>query len=462
MKDKRMRPISIFLTLALTAGAAISLWHFRGMPGLKDTVSIAVETARSAFGSANSKPAKSTSSDPRANDAHRNVRANSSEIPEPHKHSNGSEEAHGEHSPKAGESGEEDGHGESVHLSPDQMEEFGIKVAVAEEGPIAMQLERPAEVKFSGDQLVHVVPRVAGVVTQVIATEGQRVTEDAVMAVINSRELAELKAGYLADVQRRNLQRDTFERESRLWEKKISSEKDYLDAKSALAEAEIALRASGQKLLALGFSRDYVETLADSDSADLTRYEVRAPISGTVIERHISLGEAVSADKETFLIADASTVWVDVTLYPRDMSLVQPGQTVSIDVGEGNPIEGKVAFITPHISEETRTAVARVINGSEGGRLKPGLFVKTSIEIGQNAAGVRVPKGAIQTYENGQVIFVKEGEKFEPRPIKLGQANTQYVEILSGVSPGETYVTAGSFVLKAELEKASFGDGHNH
>jgi cobalt-zinc-cadmium efflux system membrane fusion protein len=174
------------------------------------------------------------------------------------------------------------------------------------------------------------------------------------------------------------------------------------------------------------------------------------------------LGEAVSTDKEAFVVADTSTVWVEVTIYPQDLPLVRAGQSVVIDAGGEQPIKGKIAFVTPHVREETRTAVARVITDSAGGRLKPGMFVKVQIEVGQEMATVRVPKSAIQNYEDGPVIFVQEGKKFEPRPVKVGRENSQYVEILSGVSAGETYVSEGAFTLKAQLSKASFGDGHNH
>jgi len=465
-----MRRIALFTVLAIFAAVfAIGLWQFRATHTAQRWTSLAVETAISGVGGTQAiltegYQAQTSDADAGSSSARGDIHARvATSQDEPHEHSNGADGGQHMEQPKPEGAGEErERHEESVQLAPAQMREFGIEVAVASQGQIAVHLERPAEVKFSGDRLVHVVPRVGGVVTQVIVSQGQPVAEDAVMAVLNSRELAELEAVYLAHFERRNLARDTFERENRLWEKKISSEKDYLDAKTALAEAEIALRASGQKLLALGFSQQYVDSLTSSKDADLTKYEIRAPIAGTVIERHISLGEAVSAEKETFLIADTSTVWVDVTLYPRDMSLVHAGQNVSIDLGEGNPIQGKVAFVTPHVSEETRTAVARVINGSVGGRLKPGMFVKASIEVGQETAGVRIPKSAVQNYKNSAVVFVQEGEKFEPRPVRLGRENSQYVEVVSGVSAGETYVTEGSFTLKAELEKASFGDGHNH
>src|SRR5581483_2044846 len=310
-------------------------------------------------------------------------------------------------------------HEQAVALNSGQLQDLGIKLAVAEQGPIALRLERLAEIKFDSNRVVHVVPRVDGVVSRVDVSQGQNVSKDALLAVLDSRELAELKANYLADYARRDLARQNFEREKGLWEKKISSEKDYLDAKTALAEADIALTASMQKLRALGLSQDYVESLTASKDANLTSYEVRAPIAGTVIERHLSLGEAVSADKDVFVIADASAVWVDVTIYPQDMAVVRAGQSVRIDLGDNHPEQGKIAFVTPNLSEETRTGVARVILDSADGHLKPGLFVKVSIETGEEQARIRLPKSAIQNYANGLAVFVKEGEKFEPRPVRI-------------------------------------------
>jgi membrane fusion protein, heavy metal efflux system len=351
---------------------------------------------------------------------------------------------------------------EAVKLSAAQLKEFGIELDVAGRGSIAVNLDRPAEIKFDGDRLNHVGPRVDGMVIEINATQGQNVEKDDLLAVLNSRELAELKAAYLGDLERRTLARENFDREKRLWEKRISSEKDYLAVKTASAEAEIAFRSSAQKLRALGVAEEYIASLTNSDATDLTRYEIRAPIAGTVIQRHLSLGETVSADNEVFVIADASAVWIEVTIYPKDMDRVRAGQKVWIDLGEGDQVEGEIAFVTPHVSEETRTATARVIIDSANGRLKPGMFVKAAIEVAQEAADVRIPKSAIQLYENAPVVFVQDGERFEPRQIRLGRQNGQFVEVASGVSAGETYVAKGAFTLKAELEKASFGDGHAH
>ncbi len=351
--------------------------------------------------------------------------------------------------------------GQTVRLSQEQLREFGIALGVAAKGPIADEIERPAEVKFDGDRLIHVLPRVDGTATEVAVTQGQEVKKGQLLATLSSRELAELKAAYLADFERRGLARETFDRENRLWEKKISSEKDYLDAKTALAEAEIALRASGQKLRALGFFQEYIDGLKNSNTDDLTKYEILSPSNGTIIQRHMNLGEAVSTNEEVFIVADASTVWVDVTIYPNDMATVRAGQNMRVDLGDGNPIQGKIAFVTPNVSEETRTAIARAIIRTDG-RLKPGMFITATIDVGEEQARVRLPKAAIQNYANGSVVFVKDGEVFEPRAVLVGRDSTQFVEIVSGLNEGETYVAEGAFTVKSLIQKSQMGEGHGH
>lgn len=454
-----MRRIALFTTLAiLAAGLAIGLWQLRATGTIQRESPLVVETATALVGGERAIPNQGESAP--ADNAIGKAEARIS--PSGESASGEGDRPEAKATDAQGGSGQPDDHEQSVTLNTDQMQASGVRVAVAGPGPIAVRIERPAEIKFDNNRVIHVVPRVAGIVSQVEVSQGQNVSKDALLAVLRSRELAELKAAYLADFERRGLAFQTFERERSLWEKKISSEKDYLVAKTALAEADIALRTSGQKLRALGFSQQYVDSLATSKDADLTEYEIRAPMGGAVIERHVSLGEAVSTEKEVFIIADVSLVWVDVTLYANDLSLVRAGQKVNIDLGDGNPIEGKIEFVTPNVSEATRTGVARVVLDNPDGFLKPGMFIKASIDVGEEQASIRLPRSAVQNYKNGSVVFVKEGEKFEPRPVQLGRDNPQFVEVVSGVSAGETYVTEGAFTLKSLIQKSQMGEGHGH
>jgi cobalt-zinc-cadmium efflux system membrane fusion protein len=134
-----------------------------------------------------------------------------------------------------------------------------------------------------------------------------------------------------------------------------------------------------------------------------------------------------------------------------------------LELGHGIPaVEGTIAWVGPQVDEGTRTAKARLELSNPDGSLRPGLFVTARVAIGSSAAGIVVPKSALQTFENRTVLFVRTDEGFEPMPVEVGRQNGDAVEILTGLAAGQTYVSQGAFTLKAQLSKGAFGDGHNH
>jgi len=253
-------------------------------------------------------------------------------------------------------------HDEQLKLLPEEMAEFGIELAKAGPGQMDIQISLPGEIKLNSDRLAHVTPRLSGVVQDVFKNVGDAVRKGEVMAVLESRELATAKAAYFAGRERVSLAQSAYEREKKLWEDKISAEKDYLEAKQALAEVQIEARAAQQQLEALGLSAEYVKNLSNGSGSSLTRFEMTAPFDGTVIEKHIALGEALEANAEAFLLADLSTVWVDVSVYQKHLLAVRQGQEVVISAGAGMPdATGTIAYVGPIVGEQTRTAMARVV-----------------------------------------------------------------------------------------------------
>jgi cobalt-zinc-cadmium efflux system membrane fusion protein len=364
----------------------------------------------------------------------------------------------------AGEEGhDEHGEEEVVRLSAAELKEFGIELATAAAGSLDQYADLPGEIVLNADRLAHVVPRVPGIVREVRKSVGDAVKAGELMAVVESRELADAKAAYLAAGEREKLALANFEREERLWQKKVSSEQEYLDARQALAETRIARNSAEQQLHALGFSDAYLKALPEHPDATYTRFEIRAPFAGTVIEKHLTLGENLTADAAVFTIADLSTVWVDINIYQKDLAQIRKGQTVVIEIGHGIPqVSGEIAWVSPLVGEATRTAKARVVLANPEGVLRPGLFVTARVAVGSSAAGIVIPKSALQTFEDRKVVFVQDEDGFEPRPVRTGRQNATHVEILSGLEAGQTYASKGAFTLKAQLSKGAFGDGHNH
>jgi cobalt-zinc-cadmium efflux system membrane fusion protein len=355
------------------------------------------------------------------------------------------------------------GHEEVVRLSAEELKEFGIELSTAAPGALHQYVELPGEIVLNADRLAHVVPRVPGIVRKVQKSLGDSVQDDEVLAVIDSRELADAKAAFLAAVEREKLALVNFKREERLWAKKITSEQEYLDARQALAEARIEKNSAEQQLHALGFSEAYLEGLPGHPDATYTRYEIRAPFAGTIIEKHLTLGEHVNADAAVFTIADLTSVWVDINVYQKDLVRIHKGQTVEFRPGNGiPPAIGTIAWVGPLVGEATRTAKARVVLPNPEGRLRPGLFVTARVAAAEATAGIVIPQSALQSFEGRTVVFVRTLKGYEPRPVETGRRDAARVEILSGLEAGQAFVSEGAFTLKAQLSKGAFGDGHNH
>lgn len=375
--------------------------------------------------------------------------------------------ANSEHTEEGHAEGEDDQASENereediVRLTSAELEEFGIEVRTA--GPAEMRVEKtyPGEVRVNEDRYAHVTPRVSGVVHAVYSSLGEDVRAGQRMAILESRELADTKSEYLAAVERVDLATSNFEREERLFDKKISSEQEYLEARQSLAEMRIALRSASQKLRALGFSESYIQNLPEESEASLTLYPLMAPFNGTVIQKHITQGEALDADAEAFEVADLSTVWADLSIYQKDMGLIREGQTVVIS-SSGHTEKGGISYVRPIVGEETRTALARVVLPNPHGRWKPGMFVNGVIAIDATDAPVVVPKSALQTIGEETVVFVQTAEGFVPQSVTLDGENSDQVSIRSGLNAGDSYVAAGGFALKSELQKSEMSAGHAH
>ncbi|BEV13222.1 efflux RND transporter periplasmic adaptor subunit [Herbaspirillum sp. DW155] len=345
-----------------------------------------------------------------------------------------------------------------IALSQEQISAAGIVLQKA--GPARMEtgLQLPGEIRFNEDRTAHVVPQVAGIVESVSARLGQKVRKGQVLAVISSSAVSEQRAELLNAEQRLALARSTWQREKQLWEQKISAEQDYQQAQVALQEAEVAARNARQKLRAIGAT---ATVDSSGDSGSLNRYEIRAPFDGTVVEKHLSLGEAVREDANAFLIADLSTVWAEIIVSPKDLQTLRVGRraVVRATAFEASAT-GKVSFIGALIGEQTRTARAHVVLPNPEERWRPGLFVSVDVMNDTREVPVAVQAEAVQTVEDKPVVFVRVDDGFRAQPVRLGQSDGKSVEILSGLQPGQQYASTGSFAIKAELGKGAAEHSH--
>jgi cobalt-zinc-cadmium efflux system membrane fusion protein len=362
------------------------------------------------------------------------------------------DDGHG-HGEGAGHEGEEGG--DVVRLSAQQIKANDIQLAKVEGGAIRTGTEFPGEVRFNADRTAQIAPRVSGVVEAVSADLGQQVRKGQVLAVIASSDLSSQRAALLAARERAATARATFDREKRLWEQKISAEQDYLQAQQALREADIELRNAQQRLLAVGAS------LEAGSAGALSRYEIRAPFDGTIIEKRLALGEAVASDATVFVLSDLTTVWVELNVSSRDLEKVQVGAAASIKAAGSNTVAaGKVSYVGSLLGTQTRSATARITLINPNRAWRPGLFVNVSVLTEQAQVPLVVRNDAIQTVEDKPSVFIRTDEGFAAAPLKLGRSDGSNTEVLSGLKAGQDYAVTNSFLLKAELGKGSAEHSH--
>jgi cobalt-zinc-cadmium efflux system membrane fusion protein len=368
------------------------------------------------------------------------------------------EEKGGEHD----EPGDDDESG-LIEMTREQQEEIGLTVSAARAGTLEHFLALVGEVRLHDDRVAHLVPRVPGIVRTVSVSLGEKVREGQILALIDSPELAELKADYLEKLRNLELTRRTFERKQYLKQENIASEADWLEAQSAFQNAETVLLSAKRRLLALDIGEDEIRDLPTAGDDTVASYTLKSPLAGTIIAKHLTKGEKIDAE-EVFTVADLSVVWVDLQIPAGDLGLVKKGMRVEITSTEGKSAEGQLTMVGPVVSQESRTALGRVVLPNPDGLWKPGIFVKGLIQGESTSATVVVPAEAVQNIDGENIVFIPAGDGFKPVEVTIGQSLKGKTEILAGLKGGDQYVARGAFELKAVQVTSGAGGhaGHGH
>jgi cobalt-zinc-cadmium efflux system membrane fusion protein len=358
---------------------------------------------------------------------------------------------------------------EVVTLTREQVAASKIEVAPASGGTLYRRLDVPGTITLDSVRVARAPARVAGTVTQLYKRLGDRVTKGEIVALLDSREAADAKTEFLTASVTFDLKKTLFDRAKVLWGKKVSSEQQYLQAEAAFLEARLRLDLARQKLSALDLDATEVAAEAREDSekagpSRLRQYPVRSPISGRVIETKVDVGTAVGSEGEPadlYTIADVSKLWIELSVPTGELEAIDEGQFVEIARG-GTAERGRIIFVSPMLDPATRSARVIAEIDNEKGLWRPGTFVTASILLGAREVGILLPRGAVQTIEGAPAVFVKSGDEFEKRAVKIGQKDYDSVEIVAGVTAGEQVAIDNTFLLKAELGKDAAGEGHDH
>lgn len=329
-------------------------------------------------------------------------------------------------------------------LTPEQLRQQGGGLATAGPRQITESLPLAGELQVIPERDLVGLARVSGVVVSVNQPLGVRVQKGAVIAVIESRELASLRASEAAATAKLQLAMTTLQREERLWREKVSPEQDYLEAKQAASEARIALEQARAELRALG-------ALGAGDSNQLA---LRAPFAGAITEQKAALGQSVGADTMLFRLSDTDHLLAVTAVPAAQLPLLTTGMTVSIQDTQ-SPLQspGRLARLGAALSADTHMAPAFFSVDNTKGRWRPGQLVNVRVPARQQDVRVAVTQTALQEIEGQLMVFVLTPKGVRAQPVTLGLQGDGFVEITSGLQPGEVYVAENSFLLKAELGK---------
>jgi len=360
------------------------------------------------------------------------------------------------HNMSAGSADEQQG---LVKLSAEDIEAAGIEVAVVQSGTIARRIIVPSTIRPPADRIAHVAVRLSGTVAELRKKVGDPVAADEVLAVLESREVANAKSEYLAARVTNELQQEMLIRDRILWDRKVIADQQLLRSRNLAANAKITNDIARQKLFALGLNETEIAGLENEPEASLRRQEIRSPIAGHVVERKVELGVAVGRDQletELFVVADLDHTWAELAVSPEEVTLVRIGQTVSVAArGISEKTGGQVIYMSPIVDRDTHKVhvVAEIDN--KDGIWRPGSFVTAAIVFDEQSVPIAVPVGAVQTMDGGPVAFVRTAEGFQKRQVVLGQSDDRATEVVSGLRLGETIAASNTFLLKAEMLKGA-------
>jgi len=344
-----------------------------------------------------------------------------------------------------------------VLLRQDAAERAGIVVAPIASGVSGTELRLPGVVEPNAYRQVVVTPLVAGRVTRVGPALGDRVRRGDTLAEIYSPALADARTRYVSAQAMLDAHDRELQRTQKLVEIGAASRQELEKIHAEHAAQTAAVQSARSQLELLGVSTSATEKMAPDHNVSAT-ISVPAPIDGVVTERGANVG--LNADQATklFTVLDLSTVWVVANLYEKDFPRVRVGTEAAITTSARPdlPLRGRVSYIDPQVSADTRTAKVRIEVPNPNRELRLGMYADVVVAGASGTSAPRVPRNAVQNVGDRTVVYLanaKEPGRFIEREVRLGQTSGEQVEVVSGVQPGDVVVTVGSFFVRAERER---------
>ena len=323
------------------------------------------------------------------------------------------------------------------------------------------------EVQLNQNTAAHISPRISGVIRSVKVDIGAVVKKDDVLLEMDSVELGQALNDYEKNKTLAELSRKNVDREKSLMAKKISSERDLIEAQATFEQNQAEMRAAEQKLHVLGLREDDIAAVAhDPQGILIGRLPARAPFDGTIIEKHAVIGELIEPGKDIMMLANLRTVWVWANIYEQDLGLLlgKKGRAIPVKVFvhafPGRAFAGEIDYTGSTMDEQTRTLKVRATVNNEEELLRPGMFCEIQVLVALGKEAIAIPKVALLSDEGNDFVFrYLKDDYYVRRAVKKGREFDDSVEVVDGLKVGETIISDGSFLLKSDVLRSKMGAG---
>ncbi|MBI3786509.1 MAG: efflux RND transporter periplasmic adaptor subunit [Deltaproteobacteria bacterium] len=345
-----------------------------------------------------------------------------------------------------------------LHLDARLVNEGQIKVEPVTEAREELTVRTSGKAAFNEERLSYVSSPLIGRVVEIKARPGERVEAAQTLAVIDSPDLGSAWSEFIKARADQLLAERSYALAQELAAAKAMARKDFQKAEDESVKARADLRRARERLESFGAaSKDLDEPL---DSLHVrSRFILTAPIAGTVIERNMTLGQQVGADasQRLFVVADLTTLWVTADVYEKDLSLVRPGEDVTVDAAAwpGERFTGRINYVGDTVDPNTRTVKVRLEVENQQLRLKPEMFVTATVHADGTRSVLSIPLAAVHGEGVGQpfVFVALDDTRFASRVVELGAKADDRVIVSKGLTLQDRVVTDGSILLKAEAER---------
>ena len=339
----------------------------------------------------------------------------------------------------------------------------GVEVSRPGSASVASVVEAYCTVDYNQNQVAKITPLVEGIVREVKVLPGQQVDAGTVLGIIHSPAFAERKSQFLAASASANLAMLDFEREKQLAKERISAAAELEAAEAAWEVTSVNLAAARQRLANLGLSEAELDLLA-SDGRPTSLLTLKAPFAGTIVERDVAVGEMVSPGDAILVLADLSSMWLEVSVPSRQAVGLEEGLEVAADFDDlpGVTISGKLVWIARAIDPKTRRIQARVLVEDPPPTLRKGLYGHVRIRTGDPLSTLIVPDDSIQVVDDRPFVFVREeADLYSATRVELSPASagSGLTAIASGLGSEDLIVSSGSYIMRSEFLKSLLGAG---